>query len=75
MRAASAGNLSATDTAVQTALATIDGLSLGGGVAGVGQQRIESVTFANITNIAATAMTLTLATTTPVAVEFGDGAA
>ena len=70
------GNLSATDTDVQTALATIDAFTLGGGgVAGTGEQRIESVTFANITNIAATAMTLTLVAADPVAVEFGAGVA
>ena len=73
---ASPGNLSVTDTDVQTALDTIDGFTLGGGgVPGTGEQRIESVTFADIDNITSTAMTLTLAATTPVAVEFGDGTA
>ena len=69
------GNLSATDTDVQTLAETVDGFTLGGGVAGTGAQRIESVTFADIDNITTTATTLTLATTTPVAVEFGGGAA
>ena len=72
------GNLSATDTDVQTALATFDVATLGGGGGGgtgTGEQRVESVTFADIANITSTAMTLTLAATTPVAVEFGDGAA
>ena len=70
------GNLGSTDTDVQTALNTIDGFTLGGGgVPGTGEQRIESVTFADIDNITSTAMTLTLAATTPVAVEFGDGTA
>ena len=72
------GNLSATDTDVQTALATFDVAALGGGGGGgtgTGEQRVESVTFADIANITSTAMTLTLAATTPVAVEFGDGAA
>ena len=72
------GNLSSIDTDVQTALATIDAFTLGGGgggTPGTGEQRIESVSFADIDNITSTAMTLTLAATTPVAVEFGDGAA
>ena len=71
------GNLSGTDTDVQTALATIDGLSLGGGGGGTGtsEQRVESVTFADVDNITSTATTLTLAATTPIAVEFGDGTA
>ena len=47
------GNLSGTDTDVQTALATIDGLSLGGGGGGAAtsEQRVESVTFADVDNI------------------------
>ena len=72
------GTLAALDDAsnVAAALTAIDGFTLGGGgVTGTGEQRIESVTFANITNIAATAMTLTLVAATPIAVEFGDGAA
>ena len=70
------GNLGATDTDVQTALETIDGFTLGGGgPAGTGEQRVESVIFADIDNITSTAMTLTLAAATPVAVEFGDGTA
>ena len=70
------GNLSATDTDVQTALNTIDAFTLGGGgAATTSEQRVESVTFADIDNITSTAMTLTLAATTPVAVEFGDGVA
>ena len=71
------GNLSATDTNVQTALQTIDGFTLGGGGGGAGtsEQRVESVTFADVDNITSTATTLTLAATTPIAVEFGDGAA
>ena len=70
------GNLSATDTDVQTALETIDGFTLGGGGgAGTSEQRVESVTFADVDNITSTATTLTLAATTPIAVEFGDGAA
>ena len=71
------GNLSSTDTNVQTALATIDAFTLGGGggVPGTGEQRIESVTFADVDNITSTATTLTLAATTPIAVEFGDGTA
>ena len=71
------GNLTTAATDVQAFAAEVDALTLGGGggVTGTGEQRIESVTFANITNITATATTLTLATTTPIAVEFGDGAA
>ena len=71
------GNLGATDTDVQTALDTIDGFTLGGGGGGAGtsEQRIESVTFADVDNITSTATTLTLAATTPIAVEFGDGTA
>ena len=65
-------NVTVTTSADGVTIASSGG---GGGVAGTGEQRIESVTFANITNILATATTLTLAATTPVAVEFGDGAA
>ena len=108
------GNLSGTDTDVQTALDTIDGFTLGGGGGGsstwvgltetpsaitanecvqgnaagnalvfaacatgggaaTSEQRVESVTFADVDNITSTATTLTLAATTPIAVEFGDG--
>ena len=68
------GNLSGTDTDVQTALATIDGFTLGGGGGtATSEQRVESVTFADVDNITSTATTLTLAATTPIAVEFGDG--
>ena len=57
---------------------TIDGFTLGGGgggTPGTSEQRVESVTFADVDNITSTATTLTLAATTPIAVEFGDGAA
>ena len=47
----------------------------GGGGAATSEQRVESVTFADVDNITSTATTLTLAATTPIAVEFGDGAA
>ena len=47
----------------------------GGGTPATSEQRIESVSFADAANITSTASTLTLAATTPVAVEFGDGAA
>ena len=47
----------------------------GGGTPGTSEQRVESVTFADISGITSTAMTLTLAATTPIAVDFGDGAA
>ena len=47
----------------------------GGGGATTSEQRVESVTFADVDNITSTATTLTLAATTPIAVEFGDGAA
>ena len=62
---------------VAAALTAIDGFTLGGGGGGTGtsEQRVESVSFADIDNITSTAMTLTLAATTPVAVEFGDGTA
>ena len=46
-----------------------------GGGAATSEQRVESVTFADVDNITSTATTLTLAATTPIAVEFGDGAA
>ena len=72
-----AGNLSGTDTDVQTALATIDGFTLGGGGGGAGtsEQRVESVSFADVDDITSTPETLTLIATTPIAVEFGDGTA
>ena len=62
---------------VAAALTAIDGFTLGGGGGGTAtsEQRVESVTFADVDNITSTATTLTLAATTPVAVEFGDGTA
>ena len=47
----------------------------GGGGAGTSEQRVESVSFADVDDITSTPETLTLIATTPVAVEFGDGAA
>ena len=62
---------------VAAALTAIDGFTLGGGggTPGTSEQRVESVTFADVDNITSTATTLTLAATTPIAVEFGDGTA
>ena len=77
MPAPSAGNLTTAATDVQAFAAEVDALTLGGGggIVGTGEQRVESVTFADIDDITTTATTLTLAAATPVAVEFGTGAA
>ena len=71
------GNLTTAATDVQAFAAEVDALTLGsgGGIVGTGEQRVESVTFADIDDITTTATTLTLAAATPVAVEFGTGAA
>ena len=45
----------------------------GAGGGGQGEQRVESVTFADEDNITTTQRSLTLSGTTPIAVEFGEG--